>query len=155
MAIERRYCSAVAVAIMSTGLASEASAGRCSASAARTSSGSSGTSSPAASQASAHMIPGPPALVRMPTRGPAGSGWLPSRVAMSSSSASVSVRITPACSNSASTVTSEAESRAPVCEPVARSPATERPLLTTTIGISRPARRATREKRAGSLNDSM
>ena len=65
------------------------------------------------------------------------------------------MRITPACPKSASTVTSEAESSAPVWELVARSPDTDRPLLTTAIGFSRPIRRARREKRRGSLNDSM
>ena len=76
-----------------------------------------------------------------------GSGWLRAARRRRAARRGVSVRITPACSKSASTVTSEAESSAPVCELVARSPATERPLLTATIGISRPTRRATREKR--------
>ena len=65
------------------------------------------------------------------------------------------MRITPAWSKSASTVTSDAASSAPVWDSVARAPAAERPLLTTTIGFCRPIRRATREKRRGSLNDSM
>ena len=101
------------------------------------------------------MIPGPPALVMIPTRRPPGSGWFSSSAATSRSSARLSVRITPACSKRASTVTSEAASSAPVWELVARSPAAERPLFTTTIGIRRPSRRATREKRRGSLKDSM
>ena len=42
------------------------------------------------------MIAGPPALVRMPTRRPAGSGWVESSEATSSSSERVSARITPA-----------------------------------------------------------
>ena len=65
------------------------------------------------------------------------------------------MRITPTWSKSASTVTSEAAIRAPVCEVVARAPACERPLLTATIGVRTPIRRAIREKRRGSLNDSM
>ena len=54
------------------------------------------------------MMPGPPAFVTIATRLPAGSGWLASSEATSKSSASVSVRTTPACRNSESTVTSEA-----------------------------------------------
>ena len=140
---------------MSTGFDRPASAGRNSRREARTSSGSCGTSSPAASQASAHITPGPPALVTIPTRLPSGSGWVASREATSSSSDRVSVRITPTWSKRASTVRSEAAIRAPVCELVARRPAAERPLFTATMGISRPTRRAIREKRRGSLNDSM
>ena len=101
------------------------------------------------------MIPGPPALVMIPTLGPAGRGWFASNDATSSSSARLSVRITPTWSKSASTVTSEAEISAPVWDPVARAPADDRPLLTTTIGFWRPIRRATLEKRRGLLNDSM
>ena len=109
-----RYCSALAVAIMSTGLASEASGASPCAKEACTCSGRVGTSRPAASQASAHMMPGPPALVTIPTLRPAGSGWFASSDATSSSSARLSVRITPAWSKRASTVTSEAETSAPV-----------------------------------------
>ena len=150
-----RYCSAVAVAIMSTGLSSDASAGRSSRSRARMSRGSSGTSSPAASQASAHMIPGPPALVMIPTLRPRGSGWFASSEATSSSSARLSVRITPACSKRASTVTSEAASIAPGVG--AGRPRTGRraPALHDDDRLPAPDRRATREKRRGSLNDSM
>ena len=101
------------------------------------------------------MIPGPPALVSTATRRPSGSGWLASIDATSSISARLSVRITPACRKRASTVTSEAASIAPVWELVARAPAAERPLFTTTIGFTLPTRGATREKRRGSLNDSM
>ncbi len=101
------------------------------------------------------MIPGPPALVSTATRRPSGSGWLASIEATSSISARLSVRITPACWKRASTVTSEAASIAPVWELVARAPAAERPLFTTTIGFTLPTRGATREKRRGSLNDSM
>ncbi len=140
---------------MSTGLPSAASLGRKPRSWRRTSSASSGISSPAASQASAHMIPGPPALVRIPTRGPRGRGWEESSDETSSSSAIVSARITPDCSKSASVARSDAASSAPVWEPAARAPAPERPLLTTTTGFSRPTRLATREKRRGSLKDSM
>ena len=108
---------------MSIGLPKEAAGGRNSPSLACTSGESSGTSTPFAWQASAHMIPGPPALVTIATRSPRGTGCLVSSAATSNSSWSVSVRITPACSNSASTVTSEADSSAPVCDEVARAPA--------------------------------
>ena len=52
-----------------------------------------------ASHASASRMPGPPALVTTPTRGPAGTGWVDSSAATSNSSSSVLVRITPACAN--------------------------------------------------------
>src|SRR5579859_6844686 len=72
------------------------------------------------------MIPGPPALVTIATRSPRGIGWLESRAVTENSSCRVSTRITPACWKRASTVTSEADSRAPVCEAVARAPALDR-----------------------------
>ena len=56
---------------------------------------------------------------------------------MSNSPPIVSARITPAWRNSASTVTSEAATSAPVCDAVARAPAAERPLLIATIGFVR------------------
>src|ERR1700694_2914318 len=139
---------------MSTGLPLDAAAGKNAASSARTFSENGGTTRPFASHASAHRIAGPPALVRMPTRLPAGSGWLPIRRAVSKSSARVSVRITPACWNSASTVTSEAESSAPVCEEVARLPACVRPPLTARIGLLWLTRRATRANLRGFPSDS-
>ena len=83
-----------------------------------------------------------------------GTGWFASSEATSNSSARVSVRITPACSNSASTVTSEAATSAPVCDDVARAPAAERPLLTATIGFVRATRRAIRANLRGLPNDS-
>ena len=54
--------------------------------------------------------------------GRAGTGWCASSAATSNSSSSVSVRMTPACRNSASTTTSLAAS-APVCDDAARAPA--------------------------------
>ena len=62
--------------------------------------------------------------------------------------------MTPAWRKSASTVTSEAASRAPVCEDVARAPAAVRPLFTATIGLARPTRRASRENFCGLPKDS-
>ncbi len=99
-------------------------------------------------------MPGPPALVTIATRRPAGAGWVASSLATSNSSLSVSVRITPAWRNSASTVTSEAASSAPVCELVARAPATERPDLTATIGLVRASRLAKWANLRGLPNDS-
>ena len=68
--IASRYCSAVAVAIMSTGFPSDASGGRNAPKRSWICAGRGGTSSPNDSQASAHMIPGPPALVSTATRRP-------------------------------------------------------------------------------------
>ena len=139
---------------MSTGLATAASAGKPSRSLAWSCGESSTTWSPPASQASAHMIPGPPALVTIATRRPAGTGWLANSEATSNSSARVSVRITPAWWNRASTVTSEAASSAPVWEELARAPATERPLLTASTGLVLATRRAIRANLRGLPNDS-
>lgn len=68
-------------------------------------------------------------ITPMTIRGPAGRGWWTNRSATSSISSSVSVRITPACRNSASMVTSDAHKSAPVCDPVARAPTVDRPDL--------------------------
>ncbi len=139
---------------MSIGLPSDASGARKPARRERTAAEISTTSSPADWQASAHMMPGPPALVTIATRVPAGTGWAASRAPTSNSSCIVSVRITPAWPKSASTVTSEADSSAPVCEALARAPAGERPLLTATIGLALLTLRAIRAKRRGLPNDS-
>ena len=113
----------------------------------------SGTIRPPASQVSAQRMPGPPALVRIATRRPFGSGWLPRAAARSNISASVSARITPVWRKRASTATSLAASAA-VCEPAARLPAHVRPLFITTIGLRRLTRRAMRAKRRGLPKDS-
>ena len=81
-------------------------------------------------------MPGPPALVTTPTRGPAGTGCVDSSAATSNSSSSVPVRMTPACSNSASTATSRLASAAEWLD-AARVPAAERPDFTATIGLWR------------------
>ena len=59
---------------MSTGLPTLAAAGRNERSSARVSSQSVGSSRPLASQASAARMAGPPALVRIATRAPFGTG---------------------------------------------------------------------------------
>ena len=66
--------------------------------------------------------------------GPGGSGWCTSTCAVSSSSASVSTRITPAWRNSASIATSD-DASAAVCDAAARVPAWLRPLFTARIGL--------------------
>ena len=71
---ERSYWSAVAEAIMFTGLPVEASGARPSASRARVAADGGSIRRPAASQASAQRVPGPPALVSTATRSPRGSG---------------------------------------------------------------------------------
>ena len=105
-------------------------------------------------QASAHTMPGTAGVGDDRDPVARGTGCVVSSEATSNSSASVSVRITPACSNSASTVTSEADSSAPVCDEVARAPAGERPLLTARSGLLRANRRATRANFRGLPNDS-
>ena len=138
---------------MSTGFAVETSAPRPSASCFRVASESGWTRSPAASQASSQATPGPPALVSTATRSPRGSGWRASSPATSNISPTVSARSTPACANSASTVTSAAASSAPVRDDAARRPAV-RALLTATIGLAVVIRRAIRPKRRGFPNES-
>jgi hypothetical protein len=94
----RRACSyagALAEAIMSTGFLTLASGARNPRSAFIVFGSSDGSVSPADSHASAAMIAGPPALVRMATRSPAGTGWYARRSAVSKSSSIVSVRMTP------------------------------------------------------------
>ncbi len=153
MPTARSKDAGVAEAIMSTGLRVLASWGRKARSAVTVSSVSSGTSSPWLSQASDAMIPGPPALVTIPTRGPRATGWVASSMATSNSSSMVSVRITPLCRHSASTATSE-PAREPVCDDAARRPARVRPLFTATIGLRRATRRAIWVKRRGFPKDS-
>ena len=98
---------------MSTGLPGEASGGSHERSAATVSLESSGTCNPRASHVSAHWIASPPAFVTIATLRPVGTGWFASSVATSNISSSVSVRITPCCRKTASTVRSFAASSAP------------------------------------------
>ena len=118
---------------MSTGLARLAAAGM-NARVGNGLSASEGSSSPAASQASAHRMPRPPAFVSTPTRRPRGSGCRDSRAARSSSSSSVRARSTPAWWNSASTAVSEPASAA-VWELAARAPVAVLPLFIARIGF--------------------
>ena len=105
---------------MSTGFDTDDATGRNERSSVTVSALSSVTASPFASHVSAQRIPNPPAFVTMATRLPAGTGWLARSVATSNSCSSVSVRTTPLCRNSASTVESDAASSAPVCDIAAR-----------------------------------
>ena len=150
---DRSYWPAVAEAIMFTGLPVDASGASPSASRARVAADGGSIRRPAASQASAQRIPGPPALVSTATRSPRGSGCRASRPATSNISPTVSARSTPAWANSASTVTSAAASSAPVRDDAARSPAAVWPLLTATTGLSLVILRTTRPKRRGLPND--
>ena len=147
------YEAAVAEPSMSTGFARLASAGRSVSTRLRVSSASGGIVRPAASQASAHMIPSPPALVSTATPRPRGAGWDESSVATSTSSSSESARITPAWWKSASTAASDPASAA-VCELAARAPDAVLPLLMARIGLLRATRRASSANLRGLPNDS-
>ncbi len=138
---------------MSTGFAVLASGGSRPARPSLVSGESSGSSRPAASHASAHRIPSPPALVRIATPGPRGSGLLERRAATSTSSSKVPHRMTPAWRNSADTAASD-PARAAVCELAARAPACVTPLFIARIGFVRATRRAIRPKRLGLPKDS-
>ena len=91
----RSYSSGPADAIMSTGFATEGTAGKSAWSRARVNSLKRTTESPAASHASAARMPGPPALVTMATRPPRGNGCADKHAARSNISSIVSARITP------------------------------------------------------------
>ena len=138
---------------MSIGFARLASAGMSASSRVRVSSASGGSARPAASQASAHMIPSPPAFVSTATLRPRGAGCVESSVATSMSSSREPARMTPAWWKSASTATS-APARAAVCEPAARAPLGVVPLLTARIGLLRATRRASSANLRGLPNDS-
>ena len=98
-------------------------------------------------------MPRPPALVSTATRRPRGSGWVESSTDTSTSSSSVSARITPAWWKSAAAAASELVSAA-VWEPAAFAPADVRPLFSARIGFERDTRRAMRENFRGLPNDS-
>ena len=122
---------------MSTGLATEASAGSAAARAARLASPSGSTTRPPASHASVHRIAGPPAFVTMATRLPGGSGWRLSTAATSNISRDRVGTHHARMPEERVDVMSGAASSAPVCEAAARWPAAERPLLTATTGFGR------------------
>ena len=145
----RPYCSAVELAIMSTGFPTLASGGSSDRKPAAVSSSSSGTTSPLVSQASAARMPGPPPFVRIATRRPRNRLCELSIVARSSISSIDSARITPAWRSTASTATSPPESAA-VCDAAARVPAFVRPALTATTGTRVPTHRAIRVNHRGS-----
>ena len=149
----RAYSLSPAEAIMSTGLPMLASAGRNERRVERVAGDSSAISSPRLTQASVAMIAGPPALVTIPTRSPAGSGQRSSARATPNSSSIVLARSTPHCSRNADTVTS-APAIAPVWLVAARAPSAVRPDLTTRIGFLRLTRLAISANLRGLPNDS-
>ena len=151
--IAAAYVAAVALPSMSTGFATLASAGSTARRPATASSPSAGSSRPAASHASAQRIPRPPAFVTIPTERPSSRPPAENSEATSTSSSSVSARITPACRKRASAAASE-PARAAVCELAARWPLCERPLLRARIGLRRATLRAMRANRRGFPNDS-
>src|SRR5947199_6545683 len=138
---------------MSTGLATLASGGRAARRPARVPSESSAMRSPRLTQASVAMIAGPPALVTIAARSPAGSGQRTRARATSNSSSMVLARSTPHWSRKAETVTS-VPAMAPVWLLAARAPSAVRPDLTIRIGFLRVTRLAIQVKRRGLPNDS-
>ncbi len=105
-------------------------------------------------QASAASTPAPPTLDTIATVRPAGGGWVASSAVAPISSPKLGVAMIPACSNSASLVTS-GEATAAVCDAAARWPASLRPAWTVSTGIFSPTRRAVRPNLRGLPNDSM
>ena len=105
-------------------------------------------------QASAASTPAPPTLDTIATVRPAGGGWVASSAVAPISSPKLGVAMIPACSNSASLVTSGVATAA-VCDAAARWPASLRPACTVSTGIFSPTRRAVRPNLRGLPNDSM
>ena len=140
-------------AVVSTGFAIVAPDGRISASRCLVGSEIGASTSPSSMQASAASTPAPPALDTTATRRPAGQGWQDRNAAVPISSPRLSVAMTPACSNSASRVTSGVAAAA-VCDFAARWPSADRPPTTVSTGIWRPTRRAVVANLRGLPNDS-
>ncbi len=138
---------------MSTGFCTEASAGSARVNARRVAGVSCASDSPRPMQASVQRIPGPPALVTMAIRSPAGSGCWASAAAWTNISSSERARSTPHCSSSDSVAMSRPTIE-PVCDDAARAPAAVRPALTVMIGFLRVTRRASWVKFRGLPNDS-
>ena len=104
-------------------------------------------------QASAASTPAPPTLHAIATVRPEGGGWVASSAVAPISSPKLGVAMIPACSNSASLVTSGVATPA-VCDAAARWPASLRPACTVSTGIFSPTRRRSPNLR-GLPNDSM
>ena len=92
-------------------------------------------------EASAAMIPGPPPFVKIASLLPLGNGWFDRKLATSKSSSIVFTRRTPAWRKRTSVLISEVAID-PVCDAAAREPAAVLPPLTTTIGFFAETRRA-------------
>ena len=103
---------------------------------------------------SAVSTPAPPTLDTIATCEPAGTGWVASSAATSSSSPRLSVAMMPACWKRASLLTS-GEATAAVCDAAACWPAADRPASTVSTGMVRPTCRAVRANLRGLPNDSM
>ena len=108
---------------------------------------------PRSAHASAASTAPPPTLDTIATVRPARTGWVASSAMVSVSSPKLFVAITPACSNSASRLTSGVATAA-VCEAAACWPTAERPACTVSTGIFAPTRRAVRANLRGLPNDS-
>ena len=144
-------------AIMSTGLATEASGGRCARERARGSRSASGsTRSPAAAQASAQTIPGPPALVTIADAVAARERLVREQRGDVEQLAHVSgADHAGVAEQRVDGRRREAASSAPVCEAAARAPAARAPALDRDDRLaSRPTRRAIRPNLRGLPNDS-
>jgi len=104
--------------------------------------------------ASVAMTPGPPALVTIARRGPAGRRWRPTSSAQWKISPISPTRTTPARANAAS-YTASSEASAPVCEAAALADSVNRPALNATIGLERANARAAVMNSRASVSDSM
>ncbi len=147
----RAYRSASASPRTSTGLAWLQCGGNSRSSAARVGSDSSASAPPERNSSSVASTAGPPALVTIASRGPAGRGCLANASAMWNRSAMRSTRSTPERRKAASSTSSRPAS-APVWEAAARAPASVRPGLRTMIGLlSATSRAAERKARASPI----
>ena len=95
-------------------------------------------SDPSCAIASLVTTPHPPAVVRMTTFGPFGSGWVANVAAASNASSTVAARVMPPALQAPSKIASFAAS-APVWLAAARAPFSVAPPLTTTTGFVRAA----------------
>ncbi|GAB3904570.1 hypothetical protein GCM10027612_72700 [Microbispora bryophytorum subsp. camponoti] len=113
-----------------------------------------GSSSPSSSARSAMISDAPPEGVTTPIRGPGSGPTSASSPAVMMRSSSDRTRTTPSCRNAAS-ITLSSPTSAPVCAWAVREASRLRPILSATIGLpASSARRAAREKAAGSRTDS-
>ncbi len=143
--------SAPAEASISTGLPSAAAGGSLSANFSRVAAERFANSRPCSTRRSAAMTLGPPALVKIATRGPAQGLSCANPSARANVSSSVCARKIPQLAKAAST-TRPLVASAPVCERAARCPRADCPTLSATMGLSRATVRAAERRRAPSSN---